>query len=102
MLTRYISWITGIAILAVIAGCNSLPSGQDTALDRNWGRSFESAKYNQILNRDAAKKKTPPAGLDGLASEANTAKYRESFSTGAPQPAVDVNHSNIGQIKGEK
>jgi hypothetical protein len=99
---KYLFWITGTAILAVIVGCSSLSGRQETMLDRNWGRSYESAKYNQILNPNAAQKKTPAAGLDGLASEANTAKYRKSFATDAPPPAADAKLSNIGQITGGK
>jgi hypothetical protein len=67
-------------------------------LDKNWGRSFESAKYNQILDPDAGKKSNPVVGLDGPASQANTVKYRESFTTQSPSPVYDVNLSNIGNL----
>jgi hypothetical protein len=67
-------------------------------LDRNWGRSFESAKYNQILDPDAGKKGNPIVGLDGPASQANTAKYREGFTTQSTSQVYDVNLSNIDNL----
>lgn len=52
------------AIVAVwVVGC--APS----ALDKNWGRSYESARYNQILNPEAGKNLDPVEGLEGPAAE---------------------------------
>jgi hypothetical protein len=38
-------------------------------LDRNWGRSFEAAKYNQTLNPEAGNHSAPVEGLEGPVGE---------------------------------
>ena len=43
----------------------------ETALDRNWGRSFESAKHMQTLNPEAGKNQQPVTGLVGPAEESS-------------------------------
>ncbi len=40
-----------------------------TQMDQNWGRSFETAKYLQILNPNAGKDLTPIMGIDGRVGE---------------------------------
>jgi hypothetical protein len=61
MLTRCLTLIGLIATLLISSGCGV----KETMLDRNWGKSFESAKSNQILNRP-----------DEQVTEANIGKYR--------------------------
>ena len=54
------------AIIAVgLFGCTQ----QATKLDQNWGRSFESARYNQILNPEAGNNQVPVEGIEGPAAE---------------------------------
>jgi len=49
----------------------------------NWGRSFESAKYNQII--DPSPGRTDPVeNLNGEAAMRVMQQYRNSFRTGAP------------------
>ena len=40
-------------------------------MDRNWGRSQETARYQQISNPDAGKEPDPVVGLDGDAAVRN-------------------------------
>ena len=47
-------------------GCSQMQ--KQTPLDKNWGRSYETAKYNQILNPDASKNLKSTADLDGQAA----------------------------------
>lgn len=61
MLTRCLTLIGLIATLLISSGCGV----KETMLDRNWGKSFELAKSNQILN-----------GQDEQVTEANIGKYR--------------------------
>jgi hypothetical protein len=61
MLTRCLTLIGLIATLLIFSGCGV----KETMLDRNWGKSFELAKSNQILN-----------GPDEQVAEANIGKYR--------------------------
>jgi hypothetical protein len=65
-----------ITILAAFLGCTKQYYYQgESALDENWGRSFESAKYNQILNPEADKNLAPVEGLDGRAAEGAMESY---------------------------
>ncbi|MBW1745718.1 MAG: hypothetical protein JRG74_06475 [Deltaproteobacteria bacterium] len=61
MLTRCFILIGLIATLLISSGCGV----RETMLDRNWGKSFELAKFNQIIN-----------GPDEQVAEANIGKYR--------------------------
>jgi len=62
-------------------GCaGNLPESKRVQnLEMNWGKSFESAKKNQILNPDAGKSLEPVVGLNGEAAEHGVDKYKESF-----------------------
>ena len=80
MLKRTIAVTIACAMLALFAGCSSSgPVHEETLLDKNWGRSVETAKYNQILNPDAGKNLTPVEGLDGKATDNSVKKYEDSF-----------------------
>ncbi len=61
MLTRCLTLIGLIATLLISSGCGV----KESMLDRNWGKSFELAKSNQIIN-----------GPDEQVTEANIGKYR--------------------------
>ena len=80
MVTRCLLIIGLIAGLGLFSGCggSSPYIEQESLLDKNWGRSYESAKYNQMLNPDAGKNLEPVAGMDGEAAEKNMEKYRKS------------------------
>ncbi len=65
MIKKTIALTMACAMLALFAGCSSSgPVYEETLLDKNWGRSVETAKYNQILNPDAGKNLTPVEGLE--------------------------------------
>jgi len=90
MLMRYFVLIGFLAALAMFSGCGrTVQEHQETMLDKNWGRSYESAKYNQIFNPDAGKSQQPVAGLDGQAAEGIMEKYRESPTHGQTSKKVD-------------
>lgn len=42
---------------------------RQSRLDQNWGRSLETALYNQTLNHEAGKNLEPVEGLEGPAAE---------------------------------
>ena len=80
MLKRTIAVTIACAMLALFAGCSSSgPVHEETLLDKNWGRSVETAKYNQILNPDAGKNLTPVEGFNGKAADNSVKKYENSF-----------------------
>jgi hypothetical protein len=66
------------------------PAHRESLLDRNWGRSYETANYMQLLNPEAEKNLDPVVGLDGSASAYNVDKYQESFKETEPQEIVNI------------
>ncbi len=87
MLKGNIILIVVVAMLsAMLLGCaGNLPEAKRVdILDMNWGKSFESAKNNQILNPDAGKNLDPVVGLDGTAAEYAVGKYKESYKKVVP------------------
>jgi hypothetical protein len=70
--------LTFIIVALVVSGCEHIPSArQDTLLNRNFGRSHETAIYNQILDPDAGKNLDPVEGLDGRYVETNMNTYQK-------------------------
>ena len=96
MLNKYFLPIIGAFSIAIICGCGSAMVQQPSTLDKNWGRSFESAKYNQILDHQAAKNRQPVVGLDGVAGENNKKAYRRSFEADTQSPDYNINLGGIG------
>ena len=81
MLNRCLTLTGLIVALVMFPSCGGKPLVQkDTLLERNWGRSYESAKYNQMLNPDAGKNLEPVAGTDGQKAEIIVEKYRKGES----------------------
>lgn len=76
MTARALTWIVAVVALPLLASCgaNYYHHGP-TPLEENWGRAYETAKYNQISNPEAEKNLEPVAGLNGMAAEANMAQY---------------------------
>jgi hypothetical protein len=89
MLKRTIAITAACAMLALFAGCSGTGGiHKETLSDQNWGRSVETAKYNQILNPDAGKDLTPVEGLSGKAAENSVEKYENSFKKESTQEAA--------------
>jgi hypothetical protein len=76
MTARALICIVALVALSFLAGCgaNYYHHGP-TPLEENWGRSYETAKYNQIVNPEAEKNLEPVVGLNGWAAEENMAQY---------------------------
>jgi hypothetical protein len=104
MMRHHISLVAALAILSVLGawGCaGNIPEAERyNILDRNWGKSFESAKNNQILNPEAGKNLEPVTGLDGQAAEENVEEYRETFKAGPSRQVYDLNLGTISGIGG--
>lgn len=91
MLTRCLMFIGIIATLLVMLSCSGTTSAQrETLLERNWGRSYETANYMQLLNPEAEKNLDPVVGLDGYASAHNVDKYQESFKEKGQEEIVNI------------
>jgi len=96
---RYVLLIGLIAFLSILSGCAGRTAAQrETMLDKNWGKSFELAKQNQILNPEAGKNPAPVVGLDGQAAEGNMEQYRKGFKGKASKKVYNLNLSSIGGI----
>ena len=70
-----------LIIIGIIAGIfvASACSGPETLSQRNWGKSYETAAYNQMLNPDADKTQKATGGMDGQAAMNTVKTYRDSF-----------------------
>ena len=81
--------IIGIsAAVLVVSAC----TGTETLSQRNWGKSYETATYNQILNPDADKTLKPVDSLDAQAANNTLKKYQDSFKTkGQKQSTTIIN-----------
>jgi hypothetical protein len=77
-------------LLILIAGCSSTGKlfQEETALDKNWGRSVETAKYNQIIDPEAGKNLKPVEGLSGNAAGNSVDKYEKSFKEKATEQST--------------
>ena len=92
MLKRSLIIFGIIAAVLFISAC----SGTDTLSQRNWGKSYETAAYNQMLNPDADKNLKPVDSLDSQAAKNTHKKYRDSFTTKSAKPAP-VSLINLGK-----
>ncbi|WP_419661472.1 hypothetical protein [Desulfosarcina variabilis] len=81
--------ISAIFIASVVGlyGCSGTATGRQTRLNQNWGRSFESALYNQTLNPEAGKNLEPVEGIDGSAAEGIVSDHLKGPSSGS-KPSV--------------
>jgi len=86
MLSRCLMIIGVIAFTMAIFSC----SGATPLLDRNWGRSYETANYLQVVDPDAEKHLDPVLGLDGTAANHNVRKYRQSFKESEQKEIVNI------------
>jgi hypothetical protein len=77
MLTRCFIIIGIMSIMPVLLSCSG--TQKQSLLERNWGRSYESINYMQILDPEAGKNIDQVLGLDGNASGNNVDKYQKSF-----------------------
>jgi hypothetical protein len=90
MLKRTIAVTMACALLILSAGCSSTGNSYqgETLLGRNWGRSVETAKHNQILDPEAGKSLKPVAGLSGEAAVNSVDKYEKSFKEKATEQST--------------
>ena len=91
MLTRCLILIGIMSIMPVVIGCSgTAPIAEQGLLERNWGRSFETIRYMQMVNPEAGKNLDPVLGLDGNASDHNINKYQESFKDQQPEQSETI------------
>ena len=89
-------WILWFSFLGM--GCTTV-ARQQPELEKNWGRSFESARYNQIIAVDARDNQKPVTGLNGEAAVVNMEKYTAGESASPPPPAEPSVNINLNAGK---
>jgi hypothetical protein len=86
---RRVAFTILITLLAIslISAC-----AKPTRLDKDFGKSVEQARVNQILDPEGEKNLEPVTGLDGRAAQGTIEKYRKSFEQAReiPQPLVQI------------
>ena len=84
--------VIALAFLIGISGCQggNISVQDETVLEKNWGRSFELMKYNQMVNPDAGKTVEPTPDLDGVAADNAVENYRDSYTGGKKQETTNV------------
>jgi hypothetical protein len=77
--------------MAVVLSCSGTsPAPENSLLERNWGRSFESMRYMQMVDPEAGKNLDPVLGLDGNASNHNVHKYQKRFKETEQTPSTTI------------
>jgi hypothetical protein len=67
-----------VLIIPAIYGCTTIHDRQ-ARMELNRGRSYETARFNQILNADTESNNDPVEGLDGNAADITIDKYQKGF-----------------------
>ena len=81
MLKKYYATVFVLIVLAAV-GCSHYG-----ALEADYGKSYNQAKSNQILNPQAALNLQPVTGLPGEAAAASEEKYLQSFGKTPQKPS---------------
>ncbi len=91
--------IKQLAIASIFAGGIFVMGCAPSMVDENWGRSLETARYNQTFNPQAEKNLSPVDGMDGQSAVNTIESYRQGFSKGEAAAGYDVKATGIGMKK---
>jgi hypothetical protein len=100
MLNKIVVIATAAILTIGIIGCskgnlmNPLQT-EESLLDKNWGRSYETAKYNQTLNPEAGKNTKPVEGLQGPVGE----RIMDGYMKGGEQRQQPPSEFGVVTIK---
>jgi hypothetical protein len=93
MFNQYIASI--IIVFGVLsAGCSS-----SSMLDQNWGRSAETARFNQIIDPDAGSDNRPVEGMDGQSALNTFYGYRDAFKQQEADTGYDITVTGLSEKK---
>ena len=90
MFKKYLFIFGFLTIVSMICGCGTTPFYDSSEVNKNWGRSYETALFNQLLNPDADKNLNPVTGFDGTAGENNVEKYKKSFKEAESKEITNI------------
>ena len=88
MVGKYLKTLAIFGCVIFFSGCSQMQN--ETLSAKNWGRSYETAKFNQIKNPDASNNLKPAVDLDGQAANNNVEKYQDSFKEKGSQETVNI------------
>ena len=90
---KKIMMVIGITIVfPVLFGCNSYKTQRELVMDKNWGRSYETARFNQTENPDAGETLIEDQGIDGTVAGYNHDKYKKAFQKSeSPSQVFNIN-----------
>jgi hypothetical protein len=100
MLNKILVIATVALLMTGIFGCskgnltNPLQT-EESLLNKNWGRSYETAKYNQTLDPEAGKNTKPVEGLQGPVGE----RIMEGYMKGGEQKQQPPSEFGVVTIK---
>jgi hypothetical protein len=84
-----------IALLFIAAGCAQT---ENSALYRNWGAAYETAKYNQTLDVKAGKDAEAVTGMDGQIAQKSYILYRNGFTKASSSgSSSDLSITGVGE-----
>ena len=87
MVTRSLSIITLMIALSFLIGCGNF--GQPN-LDKNWGKSYQQAKAEQIVNEDAGIMIESDKSYDGKAAKNTVDAYHKKFGSCKEKENVNI------------
>lgn len=92
---RFFTTMTVAAAVATLLGCTTASVPEDSLLEKNWSRSYESAIVLQTANPEAGKNLEPIEGMDGATAVDN---YRNRLKKDGAT-AADKNGTKTGMVK---
>ena len=97
MFSRYLTIMIFVIAVMLLFACQS-SYHRETQLEQNWGKSFEAAKTNQILNPAAGENLDPVEGLNGQCAEGATVKHRKGFEGQKGNSSYTINLGGVEKI----
>jgi hypothetical protein len=95
-----INRFNSLMIMCILLLSSSIHAGEPTALEKDFGQSFDTVKAAQILNPEAGKNTSPPLGLDGNAGAEVMNQYYKSFKKAEPTVTNIINIGGEGSAIG--
>lgn len=81
-------------IFSVLSGCGHM-SQRELMVEKNWGRSHETARFSQIINPDAGEGMVEDQSMDGVAGKYNYDQYQDDFKKQkSPSQIFNINLGN--------
>ena len=78
---------TGLLAVSFLLGACAV-NPRYAALSDDMGRSYETARFNQIINPEAGLSAMPMEGIDGQAGDLTYKKYQAGFKVKTPPTPV--------------